>query len=136
MSMSTLQQNEAAARQCVELFNQQQIKKWIETCYAETAEWIELPRPTIPNGQHGDREFYRAAAERVLEFMPDRQMTLLNLIAQNDQVALEVEIKGSTAMAVGNLPKGSVLRYRAATFLTFVDGMIVKEVDYSIAVPN
>jgi ketosteroid isomerase-like protein len=33
---------------------------------------------------------------------------------------------------MGSLPAGSVIRYRVATILTFVDGLIVKEVDYCI----
>ena len=130
--MNTLQQNEAAARRCVELFNQKQIQTWIEACYAENAEWIELPHTTTPDGQRGDRNFYRQAAERVLAFAPDRQMEIRNLVAQGDQVALEIDWRGTTAVAVGNLPAGSVFRYRIATFLTFVDGMIVKEIDYAI----
>jgi predicted ester cyclase len=132
--MGTLQQNEAAARRCVELFNQKRIAEWVAACYAESAEWIELPRPSTPNGQRGDRGAYRAAAERVLEFVPDRQMEILNLVAQADQVVLELDWRGTTAVPMGDLPMGSVVRYRMATFLTFVDGVIVKEVDYCIPI--
>ena len=132
--MSTLQQNEAAARRCVELFNQKRIDEWIAACYAETVEWIELPRPSSPNGQHGDREAYRVAAERALAFCPDRQMEILNLVAQADQVALELDWRGTTAATLGELPMGPVFRYRMATFLTFVDGLIVREVDYCIPI--
>ena len=104
--MSTLQQNEAAARRCVELFNQKRIAEWVTACYAENVEWIELPRPSTPNGQHGDREAYRAAAERALEFVPDRQMETLNLVAQADQVALELDWRGTTVTTLGGSPDG------------------------------
>jgi len=130
--MLTIQQNEAAARRCIDLFNKKQIKPWVEACYAENAEWIELPRPTTPNGQRGNRDFLRKATERVLEFIPDRQIEILNLIAQGDQVVLELDWRGITAAPLGNLSAGSVIHYRIATFLTFVDGKIIKHMDYCI----
>jgi predicted ester cyclase len=132
--VTTLQQNEAAARRCVELFNQGHIAEWIAACYADNAEWIELPHSGNPNGQRGNRDFYQAAAERALQFAPDRRMEILNLVAQGDQVALELDWRGTTAAAMANLPAGSAIRYRIATFLTFVDGLIVKEIDYAIPI--
>jgi ketosteroid isomerase-like protein len=132
--MSTLERNQAAAQRCVDLFNQKQIKEWVEACYAPDVEWIELPRPLSPNGQQGDRERIRLSAERVLALTPNRQMKVLNIIAQDDQVVLEIDWRGTTAAALGNLPAGSEVRYRVATFLTFSDGMIVKQVDYCIPI--
>ena len=54
--MSTLQQNEAAAWRCVDLFNRGDIAAWVEACYAGDAQWIELPRQSTPAGQHGGPE--------------------------------------------------------------------------------
>jgi ketosteroid isomerase-like protein len=132
--MDTTKQNEAAARRCVDLFNQKQITAWVEACYAENAEWIELPRPATPNGQRGNRDFLRQVSEGVLKFVPDRQMEIRNLIAQDDQVVLELDWRGTTAAPLGSLLAGSVIRYRVATFLTFVDGMIARETDYCIPI--
>ena len=61
-------------------------------------------------------------------------MEILNLVAQADQVVLELDWRGTTAATMGSLPIGSPIRYRVATFLTFVDGMIVREVDYCIPI--
>ena len=130
----TLQQNQAAARRCVDLFNQKRIAERVEACYAANTKWIELPRPQSPKGQHGDREFLRIAAKRTLALVPDHQMKILNLVAQDDQVALEIDWRGTTAAALGNLPAGSEVRYWVATFLTFTDRMIVKQVDYCIPI--
>jgi ketosteroid isomerase-like protein len=131
-TMSTLTENETAARRCVDMFNQGNIAAWVETCYAKDAHWIELPRQSTPAGQQGGPELIRSSGEAVLKFAPDRRMTIRGLIAQNDQVALEIDWQGTTAAPMGNLPAGSTLCYRVATILTFVDGLIVKEVDYCI----
>jgi ketosteroid isomerase-like protein len=130
--MSDLKQNEAAARQCVELFNRKDLNTWVETCYTETVEWIELPRQTTPQGQRGNREAYLQNARRVLAFTPDRRMEIRNLVAQGDQVVLEVDWKGTTAQTMANLPAGTLIHYRVANFLTLAGGKIVKQVDYCI----
>jgi ketosteroid isomerase-like protein len=106
----------------------------VNTCYAESVEWIELPLPTTPNGQKGNRDFLRQAAERVLAMLPDRRMEVQNYIAGQDQVLLEIDWRGSTAAQVGNLPPGTQFHYQVATILKFVDGLIVREVDYAIPI--
>jgi ketosteroid isomerase-like protein len=133
--MTTTEQNEAAARRCIELFNKRTME-WVETCYAQNAEWIELPLPATPSGQHGDRAFLSQAAQRLLSLFPDRQMEILNLVAQGDQVVLELDWRGTAAATVGNIQAGLPIRFRVATFLTFVEGMIVKHVDYCVLMPT
>jgi len=85
--MKTVKQNEQAIRQCVELFNKCTLD-WVDTCYAEEAEWIELPIPGISRGRQGRLAFLRETAGRVLELYPDRQLRILNLVAPTDQVVL------------------------------------------------
>ncbi len=133
--MTTTEQNEAAARRCIELFNQRTIE-WVETCYAPNAEWIELPLPTTPSGRHGDRAFLGQVARRILALFPDRRMEILNLVSHHDQVVLELDWRGTAAATVGNIQAGSPIRFRVATFLTFVEGMIVKQVDYCVPIPT
>ena len=77
--MMTTEQNEAAARRCIDLFNKRTLE-WVETCYAPDVEWIELPLPTTPAGQHGDRAFLSQVAQRMLTLFPDRQIEILNLV--------------------------------------------------------
>ena len=133
--METNEQNEAAAQRCIDLFNLR-TTEWVSTCYAPIAEWIELPLPSTPAGQHGDRAFLSQAAQRILRLFPDRQMKILNLIAQGDQVVLELDWRGSAAATIGNISAGQLIQFRVATFLTFVDGMIVKQVDYCVPMPG
>ena len=133
--MVTNEQNEAAARRCIELFNKRTLE-WVETCYSPDAEWSELPLPSTPAGQHGDREFLRQVAQRTLAFFPDRQMEIRNLIAQGDQVVLELDWQGTAAATVGSLRAGLPVRFCVATFLTFAGGMIIKQVDYCVFIPT
>jgi len=133
--MSTLQQNESAIRRCVDLFNKRTVE-WVDVCFAENAEWIELPIPGISRGRQGNRAFLREAAERLLRMYPDRQMSIRNLVAQGDQVVLELEWWGTAAAAVGGLNVGDQIRFRVASFFTLVDGLIVRQADYCIPIPR
>ena len=133
--MTTAEQNEAAVRRCVDLFNKRTLE-WVDTCYAETAEWVELPMPGTPEGRRGTRAILRETAERLLRFFLDRQMTIRNVVAQKDQVVLEVDWQGTAAAAVGSLNVGTVVRLRVTSFFTLVDGLIVKQTDYGVPIPT
>ena len=133
--MMTIKQNEAAARRCIELFNRG-TSEWVETCYAPNVEWTELPLPATPSGQHGDRAFLGQVARRLLALFPDRSMEILNLVAQGDRVVLELDWRGTASVTVGNITAGSLIRFRVATFLRFVEGMIVEHTDYCVGIPT
>ena len=133
--MSATQQNESAVRQCVELFNKCTLE-WVDTCFAAEAEWTELPIPGISRGRQGKRAFLRESAERILSLYPDRQMSIRNLVAQDDRLVLEVDWRGTTAQAVGSLPAGAQIHFRVASFFRLVDGLIVSQTDYCIPIPS
>jgi ketosteroid isomerase-like protein len=98
--MSLTELNSAAVRRCVDLFNRCTLE-WVDTCYAVEVEWTEMPQPSTPAGQRGDRACLRAAAQRLLQLFPDRQMTVRNLVAQTDQVVLDLDWQGTAATALG-----------------------------------
>ena len=133
--MLPIEQNEAAARRCIELFNKRTLE-WVDICYAPNAEWIELPLPTSPAGQLGGRAFLRQVAQRLLILFPDRQMEILNLVTQGSQVVLELDWRGTAAASIGNITAGLPVRFRVATFLTFAEGLIVKHIDYCVLIPT
>jgi ketosteroid isomerase-like protein len=112
--VTTVERNEAAIPRCADLFNQR-TSEWVEKCYAENAEWVELPMPGTPQGRRGTHATLRESAEQLLRLFPDRQMTIRNLVAQADQVVLEVDWKGTAAAAVGSCerwPGDSMCRRR------------------------
>ena len=133
--MLTPLENESAVRRCVDLFNKRTLE-WVDTCFAENAEWIELPIPGISRGRQGNRAFLRETAERILRIYPDRQLYIRNLVVQGEQVVLEQEWGGTAAIAVGSLSVGTRICFRVASFFTLVDGLIVRQTDYCIPIPN
>jgi len=132
--MATPQNNEQAIRHCVALFNQCSLE-WVDTCYAEAAEWTELPIPGMTRGRQGDRAFLRLSAGNVLRLYPDRQLRVLNLVAQADQVVLEQDWQGTTAADYASVKAGTVVRFQVASFFTLADGLIVRQTDYVIPMP-
>ena len=133
--MPTTQQNEIAVRRCVDLFNERTLE-WVDTCFAENAEWIELPIPGISRGRQGNRAFLRETAEGTLSLYLDRHMSIRNLIAQGDQVVLELEWWGTAAAAVGGLSVGAQIHFRVASFFALFDGLIVRQTDYCVPIPK
>jgi len=132
--MTTAEQNEAAARRCVDLFNKRTLE-WVDTCYAEAAEWVELPLAGTPKGRRGKRAVLRETAERLLRLFPDRQMTVLNVVAQGEQVVMELDWQGTAAATVRNLSVGTLVHLRVASFFTFADGLIVQQTEYGVPIP-
>jgi ketosteroid isomerase-like protein len=52
-------------------------------------------------------------------------------------VVLEVEWRGTAAAAaVGGLSVGAQVRFRVASFFTLADGLIVRQTDYCVPIPN
>ena len=133
--MTTVKQNEQAIRHCVDLFNKCTLE-WVDTCYAEEADWIELPVPGISRGRQGKRAFLREMAGRVLMLYLNRQLRILNLVAQADQVVLEQAWQGTAAAAFGGVSAGTMIRFQVASFFTLVDGLIIKQTDYCIPIPE
>jgi ketosteroid isomerase-like protein len=131
--MTNSQEVETLARRCIELYNKRSLE-WVDTCYAENVEWFELPLPSTPSGQHGNQAFLRNVAARLLSLFLDRQMTIHNLVATDNSVALELEWKGTASATIGTFKIGSLVQYRVASFLTFAHGLIIKQVDYCVQI--
>ena len=60
-------ENKQARLRCIELYNKCSLE-WLETCYSNQLEWIELPGPGTPEGRRGNFAFYRSYAEQVIVF--------------------------------------------------------------------
>ena len=91
-----------------------------------------MPIPGISRGRQGNRAFLRETAERILGLYPDRQMRIRNLIAQGDQVVVELDWRGTAAAAVGGLSAGAQIHFRVASFFALVGCQIVKQTDYCV----
>ncbi|MEV6314414.1 nuclear transport factor 2 family protein [Streptomyces sp. NPDC051776] len=98
--------------------------------FHEDAIHHELPNALCPDGAVRDRAALGAAAEAGRKGLSDQNFEVLNAVAAEDRVALEVLWTGTLARPLGDLPAGHVLRAHIATFLTFRDGKIVSQRNY------
>src|ERR1700679_447801 len=124
---------EVIARQLVAEYNKGS-PDWVETCHAESTQWIELPFLGGP-GRRGGRAELRQAAELQVVNFPDRRMEVLNIVAGGDQAALEVEWTGTAAQHTARAAKGATLTLRAVLVLKIANGKVIREVDYVIPMP-
>jgi ketosteroid isomerase-like protein len=124
---------EAVARQFIAEYNKGS-PDWVEACHAESTEWIELPFLGGP-GRGGGRAELRQAAELQVANFPDRRMEILNVVAGDDQAALEVEWTGTAARQTAWADKGATLTLRAVLVLKIENGKVVRETDYVIPMP-
>ncbi|WP_393074421.1 nuclear transport factor 2 family protein [Streptomyces sp. LN704] len=95
----------------------------------------ELPNALFPEGAVRDLDALREAAARGQERLSRQSFDVLNAVASQDQVALEVLWTGTLAAPLGNLPAGHVMRAHIATFLDFRDGLIVAQRNYDCYEP-
>jgi ketosteroid isomerase-like protein len=129
--MMSAGENKQAVLKCVELFNECTLK-WVDACYSNKLEWIELPKPDTPQGRRGDFAFYRKSAEQLLSLFPDRKITVIRSVAEGDCVVLEQEWQGTAAFTAGNYAAGRIAKLRAVSFFTLNNGLIIKQTDYCV----
>jgi predicted ester cyclase len=122
---------EDTIRRCVDAYNRC-TTDWVDRYYAAGAEWLELPTRATPQGRSGSRDVLHAAAVSALAAFPDRQMVIGNLVAAGQQVAAELDWRGTAQRTIGTLQAGTAVRLRIASFFTVVDGLIVKHTDYCV----
>ncbi|WP_229711728.1 nuclear transport factor 2 family protein [Streptomyces daqingensis] len=98
--------------------------------FHEDAVHRELPNALFPDGAVRDRGGVTAAAEAGRKALSRQTFDVVNAVAADGQVALEVLWTGTLAVPLGELPAGHVLRAHIATFLEFRDGKIVEQRNY------
>jgi hypothetical protein len=126
--------NKQAVLECIRLYNRG-TTEWLDKCYSGKLDWIEFSNPAIPQGRKGDYMSFRRAATQAMRLFPDRRLTVLNSIAEDNIVVLEQEWSGTLAEAAGAHNIGEVSRLRIASFFTLNDGLIIKQTDYCAIAP-
>ncbi len=91
---------------------------------------IEFPNRLVPNGAERDLKALQAGAEAGRRVMTAQTYDIQNVIASDDQIALEVIWTGTLAVPLGALAVGDVMRAHFAVFLTFRDGRILSQHNY------
>jgi hypothetical protein len=122
-------ENKQVIMRCIDSFNKCTLE-WVDTFYSTNLEWLELPMQTSPQGRCGDLKIFRNSAEQALKIFPDRKLTVLRSVSENDLVVLEQEWKGTSAFTIGNFVKDHIIKLRIASFFELENGLIVRQTDY------
>ncbi|MGD0878968.1 MAG: nuclear transport factor 2 family protein [Anaerolineales bacterium] len=126
--------NKKAVLHCIELFNKCTLE-WADTCYSKELKWTELPKPGTPQGRHGNIQSFREAGKQLLGLFPDRKLTVLRCVAEDDHVVLEQDWQGTAVFTIGDFVAGRIARLRVVSFFTLEGGLITGQTDYCVSLP-
>jgi len=90
----------------------------------------EFPNRLLPNGVTRDLEAMKEARARGKALLKAESFEIVNALATDDQVAMELIWTGTIGQAAGPFVAGQVLRARFAIFLIFRDGRIARQRNY------
>jgi ketosteroid isomerase-like protein len=107
----------------------------VDSCYSKELKWTELPKPGTPQGRKGNIESFREAGRQLLGLFPDRKLTVLRSIAEDDHVVLEQDWQGTAAITIGDFVAGRIAKLRVVSFFTLEDGLITVQTDYCVSLP-
>ena len=97
---------------------------------ATDVEQIEYPNRFAPEGATRDLAGLREASVRGAAVMQSQRYEVLTAIASGNDVALEVVWTGVLAVPVASLAAGDEMRAHFGVFLTFRDGLIIRQRNY------
>lgn len=90
----------------------------------------EFPNRLVPNGARRTLDELREGAQRGKQLMRSQRFEILSTTSDGDRVALEVQWTGTLAIPLGTLPAGGQMRARFGVFLTFREGLIIRQHNY------
>jgi ketosteroid isomerase-like protein len=90
----------------------------------------EFPNRFVPNGARRTMEDLKAAADRGSKAVENQRYEILNVLAHDNQVALEVQWSAQVLMPFASLKAGDTMRARFAVFLRFRDRRIERQHNY------
>lgn len=77
------------------------------------------------------RAAFAELAARAATMFTTRQQTVRTAVVDGDRVALEVDWTGITAVDLGPMKAGERVTMRGASFITLMDGKIIRIIDLS-----
>jgi predicted SnoaL-like aldol condensation-catalyzing enzyme len=122
---------QASAGETTEAINEAAIQGWFDAVNAHDLRGIEqaidkyyaadyvLHDPTVPNFSGGTATLKLLVRES-MQALPDVQITVEDLIAQGDSVAIRVTVSGTQ-------PDGQPLHFFTMSMIRFVDGQFAEE---------
>ena len=98
--------------------------------YAPDVVQEEFPNRLMPNGATRDLQALKEGRARGQALLGAENFEVLNAVANNDQVAMEVIWTATVKQAAGPFAAGQSLRARFAIFMEFRSGLIVRQRNY------
>lgn len=95
----------------------------------------EFPNRLTPNGARRDLAALLDGAARAKNVIARQHFEILNELAENDTVVLEIQWSATLAIQIGSLAPGDEMRARFAVFLEFRDGKIARQRNYDCFEP-
>jgi ketosteroid isomerase-like protein len=89
-----------------------------------------FPSKFFPKGSRSDLGGIRAAANRGKKAMARQEYRIINEMASENMVALEIDWVGTLAAPFQEIPAGGQMRAHFAAFLEFMDGKILRQRNY------
>jgi hypothetical protein len=105
---------------------------WVEACYHPDCDWVELPIPGQSKGRSGNAAAMKDAADLSMGIFPTIDITINNIMAEDDRVAVEIDFVGTMAKKPGSDKPAKKALVKMAIFLTIEEGLITRQVDYLV----
>ena len=99
------------------------------------AEQVEFPNRMTPAGARRDLAAMLAGAEKGAAIMASQRYDVHTIVASGATVAVEASWEAVTAVALGPMPAGHVLRAQLAMFFTIEDGRVRQIRNYDCYLP-
>lgn len=91
---------------------------------------IEYPNRLVPAGVKRDLAGLSASAEKGQRVIQDQRFRVRHVVANGDDVAVEIDWSGTLKVPLGDTKAGGEMRAEFAIFLRFRDGRIVSQHNY------
>jgi ketosteroid isomerase-like protein len=102
----------------------------LESFFASDVVQEEFPNRLLPNGATRDLQAMKEARARGRSLLKAENFEVVNAIASDERVGMEVTWTGTVRDAAGPFAAGQALRARFAMFMEFRDGRIVRQRNY------
>jgi len=90
----------------------------------------EFPNRLMPNGATRDLQAMKAARARGKALLKAEHFEIVNAVATDDVVAMELDWTGTVGNSAGPFSSGQQLRARFAIFMNFRNGQIARQRNY------
>lgn len=126
----------ALARSYIEFFNRQGTPEELSVFLSPEIVWQEMPNKFAPAGRTTRFDTMLKNFQVGQQFITPQTYTIENMVVQGDTVALQLGWTGTAAQTLGPFQAGENITCQIASFLTFKDGKLVRQIDYPCYPPQ